>query len=527
MRNLLELAIAVIAMVLAILLFVRWTRKKQAAAADEILQKSENPALRERLQQRIRHEAETYRQEEAPEETAADLPLGPISESISVVLRRQVPLGEEAARSWFGGLPMLPDDVEWPRGVNPEHPDKGAVPLHFVAQICCADLPAELWGGLGPREGWLLLFVNGNTCFNDDPETWRLLHTTEPGQLRQPPADIGVIQDGVYTGGSAWTQSKSSYPHWPLDLVSVANNLRHENGRSWPTPDDFEKILYPGKRVQHDRHKLPRVAPYSRRVLQQGLKEVIATLSKAQAFRPVGETVVTELGRSANMDLVRAEAARQSDGRLAALLSECRDAQALADRATADNDAMNEWRREVVTWLEEWQAAIKPGTLDDPLSQADRQRIELVEGAPPQGRWVIGSEGGIGDMPRYTGLRWSEQSLNKLLTEAWSKAGQELMLEHYLDPARRYLLPDVQLPGFEAYWRSLRQNRPHRMGGYHDGVQSDAVEGPQENLLLLQLASDDAAEFCWGDAGAVYVFVPAADLAENRFDSATFHLECH
>ena len=66
-------------------------------------------------------------------------PLG-ISESISVVLRRQLPprFGE-APRSWLGGLPMMPDHVEWPRSVSSEHPDRGERPLHFVAQIACAN----------------------------------------------------------------------------------------------------------------------------------------------------------------------------------------------------------------------------------------------------------------------------------------------------------------------------------------------------------------------------------------------------
>ncbi|NOS54570.1 DUF1963 domain-containing protein, partial [Acinetobacter baumannii] len=88
-------------------------------------------------------------------------PIG-ISESVSVVLRRQIPPRNEAPRSWIGGLPMLPDHVEWPRSVSAEHPQKGERPLHFVAQVACADFPAELWGGLGPREGWLLLFIDPN-----------------------------------------------------------------------------------------------------------------------------------------------------------------------------------------------------------------------------------------------------------------------------------------------------------------------------------------------------------------------------
>ena len=76
------------------------------------------------------------------------------AETQSVILLRQVPIRyDEPARSWLGGLPRLPEDVAWPRS-------EAGAPLQFVAQVCCADLPKGMWGGIGPRDGWLLLFVD-------------------------------------------------------------------------------------------------------------------------------------------------------------------------------------------------------------------------------------------------------------------------------------------------------------------------------------------------------------------------------
>lgn len=75
------------------------------------------------------------------------------AETVTAVLRRQVPVRDEPARSWLGGLPMMPESVEWPRGVDDQYPERGAIPLHFLAQIACEDLPPELWGGRGPRSG--------------------------------------------------------------------------------------------------------------------------------------------------------------------------------------------------------------------------------------------------------------------------------------------------------------------------------------------------------------------------------------
>jgi uncharacterized protein YwqG len=58
-----------------------------------------------------------------------------------VVLCRQVPVRwDEPPRSWIGGLPMMPASVEWPLGPTSDYPERGHTPLHFVAQIACADL---------------------------------------------------------------------------------------------------------------------------------------------------------------------------------------------------------------------------------------------------------------------------------------------------------------------------------------------------------------------------------------------------
>ena len=123
----------------------------------------------------------------APTRDAPVAPPAGISENVSVILRRQIPPRFEAPRSWLGGLPMMPDHVEWPRSISSEHPERGERPLHFVAQIACADLPAELWGGLGPRHGWLLLFIDPNQGGPEGPDAFRVLYVDTLGAERRPP----------------------------------------------------------------------------------------------------------------------------------------------------------------------------------------------------------------------------------------------------------------------------------------------------------------------------------------------------
>ncbi len=45
--------------------------------------------------------------------------------------------------------------------------------------------------------------------------------------------------------------------------------------------------------------------------------------------------------------------------------------------------------------------------------------------------------------------------------------------------------------------------------------------------LLIQLDSNDDLDWCWGDAGTLYFWLPADDLAAGRFDRVWTVLQCH
>lgn len=488
-----------------------------------------------------------------------------VYEDVSVVLRRQVPPRDEAPRSWLGGLPMLPAEVEWPRGVSPENAPAGPVPLHFAAQIACADLPAELWGGLGPREGWLLFFVNPNLSTNEDRDTYRILRTRELGAEREPPADIGPTHDGVYTGGSEWLIRPDRWRRWPVDLVAVPNELRVEDGRSLAAPDDFESLLYPGADGFRDRRSLAAIEPYTWRCLLPGLRAAAASL--AQPWRPDGHDayraafaqpenfarllptidariarirdnfaasindgcppdeatadVLASRGRLADV-LAQVGAEREQ---LARFLADHPDPQAVLARIDADDAALQDWRAGTLGLVQAWCDAIAEHELDTPIDPAEIAGIRELMEQRAVARWVLDSR--YDDGVAAVGLRRVTVSLADLARESFTRATQEFTGDYYLDPARRHLVPPGVAEAMEPWWRRLAGNRPHRIGGYHDGLQSDAAPGPQSRLLLLQLATDDAMQWCWGDSGAYYAFITPADLAAGRFEKADLWLECH
>ncbi|MEP0471122.1 MAG: DUF1963 domain-containing protein [Roseobacter sp.] len=139
---------------------------------------------------------------------------------VSVILKRQVPIRfDEKASSWLGGLPMMPELVKWPRDVV-------GAPLHFVAQISCADLPADLWNGQGPRTGWLLFFIE-SIKFEDEAgsDLVRVLHITELGPEREPPDDMPTVRHTMsdyidYAKPNIRPGVPKLWRKWPIDLVT-------------------------------------------------------------------------------------------------------------------------------------------------------------------------------------------------------------------------------------------------------------------------------------------------------------------
>lgn len=59
---------------------------------------------------------------------------------------------QRPTQSWFGGVPCLPEGMDWPSFDGP--------PASFLAQISLDGLPETLWQGIGPRHGWLVFFTD-------------------------------------------------------------------------------------------------------------------------------------------------------------------------------------------------------------------------------------------------------------------------------------------------------------------------------------------------------------------------------
>lgn len=165
----------------------------------------------------------------------ASLPSGIEAQPAQAAIVRlvpQIPLRDAIlTNSRIGGRPRLPKAMEWPL--------VDGRPGDFLAQISCADLPADLWDGLGPRQGWLAFFAN------PDSGLPLVLHLAEDGPPRDPPREAGPAYFGPQGGlrfGDFAPLTIHAFPEWPVDLVVV------RSGESDPLddadPDGPGRALY-------------------------------------------------------------------------------------------------------------------------------------------------------------------------------------------------------------------------------------------------------------------------------------------
>lgn len=169
------------------------------------------PVLDERILQALATEVEAQAHAtERPEPTPA-LPTPPASVRTGPTVRlvpQFPPRDAILCKHWLGGRPCLPAGAGWPK-VDGRDGD-------FLAQIACAELPAGLWDGLGPRSGSLAFFAN--------PDTGAVmaLHLVEDGVPHDPPHPPGPAYFRPWGLASATLAPLAvrAFPEWPVDAVT-------------------------------------------------------------------------------------------------------------------------------------------------------------------------------------------------------------------------------------------------------------------------------------------------------------------
>lgn len=409
------------------------------------------------------------------------------------------PASGSGVRSRLGGLPQLPDGLEWPIGEI----DGKATPMHFLAQIDCTELPR-----VDPRmpvTGMLYFFVVNaeEQLWIDDPHNLtRVLYAEDVPDAtlsRQPPAGIQPIlsvyaDDGPHHSPQ-WLLPGEDGPtihiQWPL----VARVID-----TWP--DDLSPPEIPDD---------PYDDLYSRMISQRRLAAVVAATGlmpkmNSRADWDPGYSLpfpVTWLGYQKDFP----QAGIMMD-RIARMIGHCR----LRRRDSTDVG------EDVLRWV---SRAAEIG-FDSAPGERDRSEFR---------NWIIE----LCSDTSETKLHSNEiaDSFTRGILSAIAYAGSSpevasLIPDLYYNALASYHLPYDQKWRNEGEHRVLRTSpRIHQMLGHVTQIQGNGSPSGEEQLCLLQLADDDAIDLRLGDCGQVNFWIDPEDLKSRKFERVVVELESH
>jgi uncharacterized protein YwqG len=494
----------------------------------------------------------------------------------SVVLRRQVPIRfDEPARSWLGGLPQMPGNIPWPRTY------KGA-PLHFIAQIACGDLPKQTWSGRGPRDGWLLLFVDVLEM-EDDSEGFiqlvfealqkeddgegrlvRVLHVDRLGPERQPPDDMPTVRHAMsdYIGRFE-PEIRDGVPklwrRWPVDLVVQQVPAPPSDESGWEPAEVTGAELYGAPEDEENIDHFAAAEP--RPLTWRGALYLVETLlrdfsknshrgGRAKVWEPgwlarsIAKLEASVLQHAAGVAdaTTKLQCAPEAppevwdrlwqylcyqrvlhsevEQRLAELarLSRQMPEDALAAEIARADAAHMSWLDMQRSELEHMRRHILTQDLDALMGDESWAAMKAKMIAAETEYWM-GSDPEDLRKIRTTLLDYADHGLKFALRE-------DLLDLYTRSAAARASIPEALRAELEPKLRNIyRATTPHRMGGPRELLQNCA--DPDDDDLLFQIGSDYAMGWMWGDLGALFVYLSPVYLKMRWFKRADARIDGH
>ena len=422
------------------------------------------------------------------------------AEPVTVRLVPQIPPRDTACpTSWLGGQPRLDRGTAWP--------EIREIPAVFLAQISFADLPRDLWDGLGPRSGAYAVFTHPHDG------DMRIVPVADPGAPGEPPrpqddAEHWFTPRGALHFGDLKPFSQPGVPLWPVDLVAVRPG---DTAPSAGTGDEGGPI----HRLYRDGYDIADRAfhPFDWE-LMVALTEILAMRIErfwrdVDGASPIAVQAANVERRLATLDTggddpLDREELENMHGSLVELVA------ATEAAAAANCDAR--------VRAEEIVAIVRDSAHKTPFSPTD---AAAVIDALRMIRWTKvhrrpGPEGRIG-AERI-------ESLSLALTEHHPDA--PLWVHDYLsvwfDRARHAYAADPDaLPAdtralLDTWCRELAARETGHIGPAPLGTRHDYDE--DMHATLLELPSSELMGWSFGDADRLALMLRKADLAAGRFD---------
>ncbi len=429
----------------------------------------------------------------------------------AVLLHRPYP-PQSAPRtnSKFGGLPRLPEHHEWPRMPS-------GVPLHFLAQIDCADIghPSPL-----PDRGVLFFFGR-----SDDEQVWdadqpqeacRVLYVQDAFALTPPraaPDDLPPI-GGFYPPPFARPFLQRDEPGPNLYVEWPIQPLRFD---SWPDGSAVHEAISPpfdwGRLNPARLFGKPRFPAWVERAgeieeIVEEYDEVLERKRDAEYYRatqePRPEQEWDGHSTAVALQLYGDDAASDAFPQLWSHVDFfCRalTVQIAAGRKGFDDPAAT------TSAAQDWIARAGGKPADDPVAGADRADFRA---------WIA-------SLPRHPSFPF-----NGIVSDAITEASAAVVRAFAGDPERASLISrssyDIMAPLFCG--GSVFGVQFSQMLGHAPSAQ-EALSVNDPTVCLLSLSTDGGLGWMFGDVGECTFWISPQDLARRDFSRVWGTIEGH
>ena len=422
-----------------------------------------------------------------------------------LLLRRPLRPGEDP-RSFIGGLPHLPDGMEWP--VSP----KKGLPLSFIAQIDLREVPRPA-GVFFPAEGMLWFFADfSDEHFVQDQHT-RVLFDPHPrgtAGVREAPANLPTLNQYAY----GWTATRHRRAFVEpktalfLHLFDTFYDRPYQRPATWE--DFFRAVLTlrgPRRLEPDDEAVVVGSVAYMQMIAELRVDAVHRAIGLRQSKSWNWLSVESGLGDPGwPATSVDAEYALMSLGGNYRLSTTLRDhpcpLEAVRELAARVQDRIDMLR----------------GSGPRPLAPAERDainalvervrrsfvRFDLHRRPPGSGRRVL-----------RDAVRSSRRDVRYQVNWSYPHAAFEIV--RTMPEPEKYVAAELLDPYYE--WTLGGLSYFHQMFGHGSSPQGAPTSADAEDyVLLLQLGGRPTLGFPLGGDAVMHYWIPRRDLARGRFD---------
>ena len=408
----------------------------------------------------------------------------------------------QRSMSYLGGLPIVPDDFEWPT----IHNRKGLLErLNFLAQIDCSDLPPGPGRHLFPGKGYLYFFAPMSGAFG--PDAMHFVTRYEPRQATQKwtPLDMPFTEsiEPADPMDMIWRGKRTHYDRveiefgWIEEPTDDEVAARADEGHAFEVAEKIraEKLdAFFGPPLSSDPMLSARHAPKD--ALWKPYAGFPINWSSARILRKFVEGYHREETEDVAKRLAALGTVADDDPEAQRLRTLQRDLSALQSRI------FNAFFPTINAGLKEYDA---------PPVEVKEQILALLEDLRTNG------------MPSSK-ERQSRRLQLPLVINQWIEIAAIHGAEGGLtDPDGAALIgPDVV-----AALAHRHTSRKHHMLGEGEVVQVAADEMKDRYLLLLQLGPDVVLDWTVGEMGPLQYWITPEDLAARKFENTLLTIEAY